>query len=141
MISDLTLQFSTHLSPCELYDAINDVTGWWTKDLTGAHRVTGDEFEVQFSDIHFSRQKLVETVPCRKVVWLVTASHLSFVARHDEWTGTHVVFEIETTTEGSILHFTHEGLTSELQCYEACSGAWSDYILNKLKQYAESGVQ
>jgi hypothetical protein len=57
---------------------------------------------------------------------------LSFLEQTDEWTGTKVIFEIAKKGEKTQLTFTHQGLTSEVECYDACAPAWTQYVQNKL---------
>jgi hypothetical protein len=48
-------------------------------------------------------------------------------------------FEIEHVSENkSVLHFTHQGLTEELKCYQACENGWFTY-LSSLKELLVNG--
>jgi hypothetical protein len=76
------------------FKSINSVTKWWTENLEGSSEKQGDEFTVRFGDVHVSTQKLVEVIPDKKVVWLVTDSQLNFIKTNREWTGTKISFDI-----------------------------------------------
>lgn len=115
-------------APQQVFDAINNVQGWWTENLTGSTDRDGDEFDVQFGDIHYSRQKLVELIPAKRVEWLVTDSKLNFTKQPDEWTNTRISFDIEKEGPNTKMTFTHHGLVPAIECYSACKGAWTDYV-------------
>ncbi|UFH57074.1 SRPBCC domain-containing protein [Spirosoma sp. KNUC1025] len=131
-----TTDFSSTLlvdqRPETVFDAIKKVRGWWTENVEGNTEHLNDFFEVRFDDVHYSRQQLVELIPARKVVWLITDSRLSFISDKSEWTGTRVVFDITEQEGQTQLRFTHIGLKPEIECYGACSNAWSGYMRNSL---------
>lgn len=120
-------------TPNEAFNCINNVTGWWTENLEGKSRKQGDEFSVQFADIHYSKQRLTEVIPDRKVVWLITESRLNFLKNKEEWTNTRIEFEIIGENNKTKVHFTQIGLVPEIECYDACSNAWSQYIQSLYK--------
>ncbi len=134
-----TTAFTVDKSPQEVFDAINDVRGWWTGEIIGKSTRVSDEFTFRYQDIHFTKQRVVELAPGRKVVWLVTEANLTFVKDADEWEGTHLVFEIVPKGKKTELRFTHEGLVPDFECYEACSGGWSFYVNQSLKSFITKG--
>ena len=138
-----TLNFATKLlvsqTPHEVFKAVTNVRGWWSYDIQGDTAKLNDEFVFEVKGVHRSKQKLVEVIPDRKVVWLVTEADMSFVKQRDEWKDTRVVFEIEKQAEKTQLHFTHEGLVSSIECYGACSPAWAQYIRHSLFDLITTG--
>jgi hypothetical protein len=133
--------FSTTLflnqTPAEVFNAICNVDEWWTGEpgVEGRSGKVGDEFTYRYRKIHYSKQRITELIPEKKIVWLVTESELTFVNDTKEWTGTSIVFEIGKKGDKTELRFTHAGLVSNMECYADCSNAWSSYINNSLNNY------
>jgi uncharacterized protein YndB with AHSA1/START domain len=124
-------------SPQSVFKCItNDVAKWWGgKDLTGNSKKLNDEFIINHPGAHFSKQKLIEVVPGKKIVWLVTDSKLYWLKKDQhEWANTKMIFEIITKGRKTVLHFTHEGLVPEKECYAMCEQGWNmvikDYLFN-----------
>ena len=113
----------------EVFNAINDVTKWWSKDFEGNSTKLNDEFIINHPNQHYSKQKLIEVVPNKKVIWLVTESKLDWIKNNkEEWTNTKMIFEISIKGDKTILHFTHEGLVPEQECYTMCEKGWNIVI-------------
>jgi hypothetical protein len=124
-------------TPEEVFNVVRNVRGWWSgyysEEIKGDTKELNDEFSFRAGDgAHYSRQKLIEVIPGQKVVWLVTDSKLDFLEKKDEWTGTKIIFDISTKVNKTQLVFTHDGLMPEIECYNACAPAWSQYLHNKL---------
>lgn len=134
-----TVSFLVDQTPQEAFQAINNVNGWWTENVVGSSEKLNDEFEVYFEDVHYSRQKLIEVVPDKRVVWRVTDSKLNFIKNKAEWTNTEITFDISKKGGRTEIRFTHIGLAPGVECYDACSGAWSDYITNSLRKLITTG--
>lgn len=135
--SDFKHTLITDRSPQEVFQAIPNVRKWWTgyygEKFSGDTKNLNDEFTFHAADgVHYSRQKLVEVIPGKKIVWLITDSTLSFVEKTDEWIGTKVIFDISTTGNKTRLVFTHQGLTPQTECYDSCAPSWTRYLENKL---------
>jgi hypothetical protein len=82
---------------------------------------------------------VVEVDPGRRVVWRVTDSHLSFISKPDEWTGSEIVFDIAPVDAGTELRFTHVGLVPDVECFGACSTAWQHYVNGSLHSLITTG--
>ena len=136
---DFTTTILVDQTPKEAFDAINNVRGWWFGDIEGRTEKLNDEFTYQFKEFHYSKQRLVEFIPDKKVVWLVTDSSLNFVEDRDEWTGTKISFEVSPKGDKTEVRFTHEGLVPSQECYDACSNAWGDYIQKSLRSLISTG--
>jgi hypothetical protein len=128
-------------SPKEVFNAINDVTKWWSKDFKGNSTKLNDEFIINHPNQHYSKQKLVEIIPDKKVVWLVTESKLNWIKNNrEEWTNTKMVFEISAKGDKTVLHFTHEGLVPEKECYAMCEKGWNIVIKDWLFHFITVGT-
>lgn len=137
---DFSTSIQVDATPAQVFDAVTNVRGWWSRDIKGKTRNVGDEFVFEVPGIHFSRHKLVEAVPGEKVVWLVTESRLSFVDDKTEWTGTRMVFTISRQGGKTKLVFTHEGLAPQVECYDACAPAWTQYVQASLSALITTGT-
>jgi len=136
---DYTTTITVNATAQEAFQGINSVTKWWTENLEGRSQKLDDEFTVQFGDVHVSTQKLVEVIPNKKVVWLVTDSNLNFIEDKHEWTGTKVSFEIFEKDKETQIRFTHLGLAPKVECFDACSNAWGQYIQQSLSGLINTG--
>lgn len=135
--------FSTNLlvdqSPKEVFDAINNVSAWWQGEIKGSSNKLNDEFTYQMEEFHFSKQKVVELIPNKKVVWLVTESRLNFTKDKSEWTDTKICFDIAEVNNKTQVLFTHIGLVPKFECYGDCSNGWTQLIQKSLFSLITTG--
>jgi hypothetical protein len=137
--NDFTTSFTVNQTPQEAFDAINNVRGWWSGAFEGSANKPGDEFTYRYGDLHYSRQKVTELVPGKRVEWLIVDSSLSFVTDKDEWTGTQIRFDIAKKGDQTEVKFTHVGLVPDFECYDACSGAWGSIVSESLRNLIANG--
>jgi hypothetical protein len=134
-----TTSFEVSNSPQEVYDAINNVRGWWSENITGKTDELNAEWLYQYKDVHISKMKIVEMVPGKKVVWLVLENQFNFTKDKNEWKGNRIVFDIVKKGDKTKLTFTQEGLVPDYECYNICNDAWTSYIQGSLKNLITTG--
>jgi hypothetical protein len=146
---DFTTTIRVDQSPEEVFNAVNNVRGWWSEEVEGPTEKLNDIFKYHFKDVHRCQMKLIEVIPNKKVVWLVLENYFNFVKDQHEWKGTKVIFEIsdigntggenKNENDRTQLRFTHHGLVPQHECYEICHNAWTDYINNSLRDLITKG--
>jgi hypothetical protein len=134
-----TTSFTVEQTPNEVFNAINNVLGWWSGEVVGDTGKLGAEFTYRYKGMHKSTQKVTELVPGKKIVWHVTDAELTFVKDKAEWIGTDIVFEITRKGGKTELRFTHAGLVPAFECYGGCSGAWSALVDGNLRNLIATG--
>jgi hypothetical protein len=131
--------FLVDQTPEVAFAAITEVRGWWSGQIEGATDELDAEFTYRYQDVHFSKQRITEFVPNRRVVWRVLDAYLNFTEDPNEWTGTEITFEVSQQGEQTEVRFTHLGLVPAFECYDKCSSAWSFYVNNSLRQLITTG--
>ncbi|ANN17526.1 ATPase [Amycolatopsis orientalis] len=130
-----TTSFTVDQTPRQVYDAFTDVRGWWSEEIVH----TGDEFEYHYEELHHCRVRITESVPGRKVSWLVLENHFDFTRDDTEWVGTTITFEITEKDGKTEARFTHHGLVPEYECFEVCHKAWTFYVGTSLRALITTG--
>jgi hypothetical protein len=138
-ISDFTTTLLVEQSPTEVFNAINNVRGWWSEEIEGITDKLNEEFTYHYEDVHRCKIKLIEVIQDKKVVWLVLDNYFNFTYDKNEWKGTKIIFEISQKDTKTQIRFTHLGLVPGYECYEVCRDAWSNYINNSLRSLITTG--
>lgn len=138
MSQNYTTSFTVEQSPEEVFEAINNVRGWWSEEIEGQTDELG-EFNYHYQDIHRCTIKITELVPGKKVVWHVVDNYFNFVQDKSEWKDTDIVFEIAQKDDKTEVRFTHVGLVPAYECYDVCSDAWGTYINGSLRNLITTG--
>jgi hypothetical protein len=122
-------------SPHDVFTCITEPSKWWSKEVKGSSAKLNDAFILDIPKTHYSKQQLIEVVPDKKIVWLVTESKLEWLKKNkSEWTGTKMIFLMTAQGNKTVLQFTHEGLVPEEECYVNCEKGWNmiikDWLFN-----------
>ena len=136
---NFTAAFLVDQSPEEVFNAINNVSGWWSGEIMGDTDKPGAEFTYRVPGVHVSKQKITEFAPGKKVVWHVVDASLSFVKDKSEWRDTDIVFEIDRKGNKTEVRFAHIGLVPAFECYNDCSNAWGMLIHGNLRKLITTG--
>jgi hypothetical protein len=138
-----TTSFTVDQTPEEVFAAINNVRGWWSGEpgVEGSTDKLGDEFTYRYEDVHYSKQKVTELIPGKKVVWHVVDANLNFTQDKTEWKGTNIAFDIAKKGDKTEVRFTHLGLVPEIECFDECSSAWGGYVNGSLRSLITKGKE
>ena len=139
-MNDFTTSFVVNEGPDRVFQAINDVRGWWGEDVKGSNDKVGDEFTYRVQDIHYTKLRVVELVPGEKVVWQVLENHMNFVEDQTEWVGTKISFEIVRRGDRTEVRFAHLGLLPQYECFDVCSSAWGSLMHQSLPSLISTGA-
>jgi hypothetical protein len=136
---DFTASFLVDQAPEEVFNAVNNVRGWWSEEIEGSTDKLNAEWSYHYEDLHRCKMKITALIPGKKVEWLVTDNFFSFTKDKKEWIGTKIIFEISKKGNQTQLVFTHQGLIPEYECYSVCFDAWTGYIKKSLYNLVATG--
>ncbi|MFN8117182.1 MAG: SRPBCC domain-containing protein [Bacteroidia bacterium] len=136
---NFTYSFKSSKTAKEIFELLLNIEQWWSgiyeETIIGKSRQLNDEFSFKAGGgVHDTTQKLVDLIPNSKIVWLVTNSKLTFLNNPNEWENTKIRFDLTQEEDKTIVTFTHDGLTPEIECYTACSTGWTGYLDNLKKK-------
>ena len=152
--SDFSTALLLNETPEQVFNAVNNVRGWWSEEIQGRTDKQDEEFLYHFEDIHRCRLKIIEFIPEAKVVWLVMDNYFkpglfdetvspspakNILATESEWTGTRIIFEIAAKGDQTELRFTHLGLVPKFECFYVCVNGWTHYINHSLSDLITTG--
>ena len=136
---DYKYVFTTDIPPVEALDAISRVTEWWASDFEGSSQMLDDVFSVHFGEVSVTF-RIVEVVPDKKIVWLVTDCNLTWLQDIKEWDGTRIEWEVSTVNNATQISMTHVGLVPGIECYNDCENGWNFHIGTSLFKLITEGV-
>jgi len=106
-----TVAIEVAKSPENVFNHVIDLSKWWPEEFEGESIQLNTEFVFRTGDTHYSKNKVIEFVPNKKVVWLTTQS----IRKTDnfDWTGTKMIFELTPKGDKTRLEFTYDGVVPE----------------------------
>lgn len=109
--ANYTVEIEVSKSPNDVFNNLINLKKWWPEDFEGEDVKLDSEFIFTTGDSHYSKNKVIEFVPNKKLVWLVTDS----IRKTDnyDWTGTKMIFELTPKVDNTIIKFTYNGVVLE----------------------------
>lgn len=135
---DYTTSIAVNATAQEAFNAILDVTRWWSEDMEGTTNKRNDVFTVYFGEVYVTC-KVGQLAAGKKISWKCTDCNKPFLENVKEWKGTVMEWDISEMGKKTEIIFTHIGLTPEIECYEVCADAWGGYIKNSLAKLITTG--
>ncbi len=124
---DYRRSFTANVTAKKAFDNIVNVAGWWTSSFKGSAKNVNDVFGVTFGETKVDF-KVIEAVPYKRLVWLVTDCYLDWLKNKTEWTGTKLVWDILEEKNSVRIDMTHLGLVPGIECYKDCEAGWNQYL-------------
>jgi hypothetical protein len=123
-------------SPNNVFNHLINLKKWWPEDFKGEDIKLNSEFTFTTGDSHYSKNKVIEFLPNKKVVWLTTES----IRKTDDfdWKGTKMIFELTPKGNNTIVKFTYDGVVTENEyerlveiCDMTLKEMFYNYIINE----------
>jgi len=88
-----------------------DLAGWWPEEFVGDGLAPGAEFVLKTGEGHYSKNKVIEFIKDRRLVWLATES----LRKTDnfDWSGTRFIIDVIPDGDRTTLRLTYDGVVLE----------------------------
>lgn len=136
---DFTTTLLVKATPHQVFNAVNNVRGWWSENIEGDTDKLNAEFDYHYQDVHICKIQITEFVPDKKVAWHMQDNYFKFTKDKHELKGSDITFDISEKDGKTQLIFTHKGLMPACECHQICSDAWTYYIHDSLKNLILTG--
>lgn len=137
---DFKTSISVNGRAAEAMAKIANVSDWWGVTFTGKAEKADDKFVVKMTGDSFFDLIVTESIPGKKLAWLVTDCHMPWYSDKKEWKGTTLIFDLKEHDDVTEVTFTHQGLTPDVECYKDCEPGWRHWIQTSLFSYLTSGT-
>ena len=122
--------------PADVFNYLIELSKWWPEDFVGDQINLNTEFVFRTGDGHYSKNKVIQFEPNKKVVWLVTES----VRKTDnfDWSGTKMMFELSPKSGGTSLTFSYDGPVLEAEqdrLAQVCDFCIKDKLYNFIESF------
>jgi len=131
---------SAEISAGEAVKKISNLPGWWGVGFSGSAEKQNDAFVVKMGGESWFNFTVTELNPGKKIVWLVTDCNMPWYTNKKEWANTKLIFDLVENDGITTVHFTHEGLTPDIECYKDCEPGWTHWIATSLSSYLTTGT-
>ena len=136
---DFNTSISAKISADEAIKKISKVPDWWGVTFTGNSEKQGDEFIIKMGPEAFFNFTVTELVPGKRLAWSIGDCYMPWYSDKTEWKGTRLIFDLGEKNGETQVHFTHEGLTPDVECYKDCEPGWTHWIKTSLFSYLTTG--
>ena len=127
------------INPDEAIKKISDVPGWWGITFSGSANKLNDKFIANMGGDSFFNFTVMELIPGKRIVWLVTDCNMPWYTDKKEWTNTKLIFDVSEENGVTTVNFTHDGLVPAIECYKDCESGWTHWIKTSLFSYLTTG--
>jgi hypothetical protein len=94
-----------------VFNHVINLSKWWPEEFEGGSIQLNTEFVFRTGDSHYSKNKVIEFVKFKKIVWITTES-IRKIDGYD-WSGTKFIFELTPRNDNTLLKFTYDGVVIE----------------------------
>src|ERR1700759_5510166 len=108
-----TVSMALAKSPHDVFNHLIELSKWWPEDYEGTDMQLNSEFVLKRGDSHYSKNRVIKFIPEQSFAWLTIRSNRE--SDGFDWTGTKMIFELAPKDNGTLLHFTYDGLGLENQ--------------------------
>lgn len=136
MKNDFQTSLSVKKPIMEVFAAITKmIPKWWSMDYEGAADQVGNEFTVRFGNT-FKTMRIESVSLNKEIVWRCVDQHLEMpggmeqLTNKREWVGNKLIWKFSQTEDITTIHFTHEGLAPNVECWSVCEQGWDQTFIS-----------
>jgi hypothetical protein len=127
-MADIKHSIQTSASPAQVNSLVAAAKGfaqWWATDITEPAGIVELGF---FNRATIYRLRVAKEQAPLHVDWICESG--------DEWSGTHIVFDLEAVKAGTLIRFAHAGWREESAYFTSCNTTWGE-LMFRLKAASE----